>query len=71
MMSIVNSMFIIFQIFKKLSTGIFFKLIIQKLHGIYLFIFVFINLICIALYMKIENIKINVIHGIQKKLKKM
>ena len=33
-------------------------------------IFLFINLICIALYMKTENIKKKLFHGIQKKLKK-
>ena len=37
----------------------FLKLIIQKLHGIYLMIFVFINLIFISLYMNIEKIKKN------------
>ena len=43
--------------FLKLSTGFFLKLIIQKLHVIYLLILLFINLIFIAPYMKIENIK--------------
>ena len=35
--------------------------------GIYLLIFVFINLIFIALYMKIENITTKLFHEIQKK----
>ena len=59
-----------FSIFFKTVNWNFLKLIIQKLHGIYLLILLFINLIFITLYMKIENIKKNVFHGIQKKLKK-
>ena len=58
-----------FSIFLKTVNWNFLNLIIRKLPGIYLLIFVFINLTIIALYMKIENIK-KLLHGIQKKLKK-
>ena len=53
-----------FSNFLKTVNWNFLKTDNSKLHGIYLLIFLFINLIFIALYMKTENIKKNVFHGI-------